>query len=160
MLLLALLIPLVVNAYTIRSCKSNYTNTFVKSVQSYPPEFGPNDEINIQIQLNNNNKSFADGFILYTIEHENMNYQPQVNSLCLNVDCPIVIGKQTFDFNAIIPPYVDDVDLKVEFVDRNLTSFACVVLELEVTWWQHFKNWLYPPMEPINWHQHRLRGAY
>ena len=158
--LLAFIIPVVADAYVIRSCKANYTNTNVKSVQLEPVEFGPTDEINMQVNFNNNNKSFADGFILYTIEHEDIIYEPQVNYLCNNIQCPIVVGKQSLEFDAIVPPYIDDIDLKVEFVDRNLTSFACFIIELEVTWWQRFKNWLYPPMEPINWHQHRLRGAY
>jgi hypothetical protein len=157
---LTLLIPAVAHAYVIRSCKANYTNTNVKSVQLEPADFGPADEINIQLKFNNNNKSFADGFILYTIVHEDLIYEPQVNNLCTNVECPIIIGKQSLDFNAVIPPYIDDIDLKVELVDRNLTSFACFRLELEVTLWQRFKNWLYPPIEPINWRQHRLRGAY
>lgn len=157
---LVLLIPMVSNAYVIRTCKANYTNTNLKSIQLKPADFGPTDEINIQLKFNNNNKSFADGFILYTIEHTKLAYEPQVNNLCSNVECPIVIGQQSLEFSAVIPPYIDDINLKVELVDRNLTSFACFVFDLDVSWWQRFKNWLYPPMEPINWRQNRLRGAY
>lgn len=150
----------VANAYTIRPCKSNYSNMVVKQVNIDPPNFGPVDEIQFQVQLANNNKSFADGFILYTLENEQRRYEPQINQLCTNINCPLSTGKQSIKFNAIVPPFVNDIDLKVELVDRNLTSFACFIIELELTWTQRFINWLYPPMEPINWQQHRLRGAY
>lgn len=159
LLSLALLLH-VANTYHIKPCKSNFTNIDVKHVQIDPPDFGPIDEIKLQLQLMNNNKSFTDGFILYTIQSKQKLYEPQVNQLCSNIECPVSTGKQSLEFNAIVPSYVDDTDLKVELVDHNLTSFACFIIELELTWIQRFINWLYPPMEPINWQQHRLRGAY
>ena len=149
------------SAHRLRKCDRDIDLVFLKDYYVNPQSFGPGHHVKLHIDLENNYMPINDGFIQYVLMHNHQEYYPQVDSLCSMISCPIRMGDNKITIPIEIPVYEEDIGMRIQLHNRNMTSFACVKLNLKTTIWSKFISWITSaPVEPIaGFGVHNLRGS-
>lgn len=147
-------------AHRLRKCQRDNDLIFMNNFYITPGSFGPGHHVKLHLDLDNNYAPIYDGFVQYTILHDNQEYYPQVDSLCEFTSCPIYKGDIIMEIPIEIPLYDEDIDMRIELYDRNMTSFVCLNLSLRTSLWSKIINFITPgPEEPVrNLGKCNLRG--
>ncbi len=147
-------------AHRLRKCDRDIDLVFVKDYYVSPPSFGPGHHVKLHIDLENNYMPINDGFIQYVLVYNNQEYYPQVDSLCSSITCPIHMGDNKITVPVEIPLYEEDIALRIELHNKNMSSFACMGLNLKTSLWSKLMSFITPAAEPIvNVPTRNLRGS-
>ena len=119
-----------------------------------PAEFGPGDDVQFRVRINNTGGMGAlglhnEGFVFYTLSHAGREIYPQVDDLCTMINCPLRNDTNDVHIKAKMPDYEENINFRVQLLDRNMTTHVCIELEMGMSWWQRFKNFIAPTENPI-----------
>ncbi len=148
-LLMIVSINLFTSAYRLLECANNQSRNVIEDMYLEPQEFSPGDEIQFRLRINNPNITLNDGIIHYTLSHAGRELYPQVDDLCTTIDCPLRNGSNVVNIKAKMPDYEESINFRMQILDRNLTSYVCIELEMGMSWWERFKNFIAPTENPI-----------
>ncbi len=147
-------------AARLRKCDRDIDLVFIKDYYVSPSSFGPGHHVKLHIDLENNYMPINDGFIQYVLVHNHQEYYPQVDSLCSSVSCPIHMGDNKITVPVEIPLYEEDIALRIELHNKNMSSFACMRMNLKTSFWSKLLSFITPAAEPIlNVPTRNLRGS-
>ncbi len=147
--LIVLSINLFTSAYKLIECVNNQSRKVIDYMSIEPEEFSAGEEVQFRLRINNTNVTLNDGFIHYTLSHAGRELYPQVDDLCASINCPLRQGPNDVNIKAKMPEYEESINFKLQILDRNLTTYMCLELEMEMSWWQRFKNFIAPTDNPI-----------